>query len=162
MKAFVAVMGLMMVMPLQAEIYKCTVSGQTEFSDEPCAENAQTISIDIQQPDADAIQSQEAITAQFREESRVNQIHSLNKKNTLLENKIEQLQRERIAEIDSLRQRTYTTDDGRMATREQGLFEKMDKVDADYRQRVDQLRQEIKQNQQQRDRLLIQAPATRR
>ena len=40
-------------------------------------------------------------------------------------------------------------DDGRMATREHGLFEEMDNVDAEYQERIRQLEQEIQQNQQQ-------------
>ena len=38
---------LMRVMPNQAGIYKCTQNGHTGFSDQPCADKAQSISIHI-------------------------------------------------------------------------------------------------------------------
>lgn len=149
MNALIAVLGLCLALPLQAEIYKCSKNGATEFSDKPCAANAETVELELSEPDADAIKTQQAITETFREESRVNQIHSLNAKNDVLEAKIEQLQQDRQTELERLRQRTYDAGDGRIATREHGLFEKMDQVDADYQQQIQQLKQEIQLNQQQ-------------
>ncbi|MTI62986.1 DUF4124 domain-containing protein [Methylophaga sp.] len=141
--------SLLLPLPLQANIFKCTVNGNTLFSDRPCADNAVRVEIEARQPDETAVISQQAITQRFQEESRVNQVHSLKQKNKLLSAKIDQLQQDRQRELDRLRQRTYTSDDGRIATREHGLFEEMDRLDAEFQQQIQDLKQEVQHNQQQ-------------
>lgn len=142
-------MALSLTLPLQADIFKCTVDGNTLFSDQPCADNAVRLEIEARQPNDKAVASQQAITQRFREESRVNRVHSLKQKNNALSARIDQLQQDRQTELDHLRQRTYTSDDGRMATREHGLFEEMDRLDAEFQQQIQDLKQEIQHNQQQ-------------
>lgn len=149
MKRVAMLLVLMLVLPVQAEIFKCTVNGNTTFSDQPCAEDAEAISLKLRQPDTEAVNAQQAVTQDFQEASRINRIHTLKRKNEVLTARIDQLQQERQAELDALRKRTYLMDDGRMATREHGLFEEMDNVDAEYQERIRQLEQEIQQNQQQ-------------
>lgn len=147
------VLAVLLALPLQADIFKCTVNGNTQFSDQPCADNAVRVDIDTRQPGEDAVESQQAITQRFQEESRINQVHSLKQKNETLAIRIDQLQQDRQTELNRLGQRTYTSDDGRMATREQGLFEKMDRLDAEFQQQIQDLKQQIQHNQQQIHRL---------
>lgn len=135
-----------MVIPVQAEVYKCTVSGRTEFSDQPCSEQAEKIELKVTQPEQDAIERQQAITATFEEESRVTEIHTLNQKNDHLAAEISRLERQRDAELEELSARTYITEDGRMATSEHGLFQRMDEVEAHYQQQVEQIQYQIRKN----------------
>ena len=135
-----------MVIPVQAEIYKCTINGRTEFSDQPCSEQAEKIDLKVSQPQQTAIEQQQAITATFEEESRVTQIHSLNQHNDDLESEIIRLEQQRDAELEELSARTYITEDGRMATSEHGLFQRMDEVEADYQQQLEQIQQQIQKN----------------
>lgn len=147
MKALLASFVLLLSLPLQAEIFKCTINGSVSFTDKPCGDNAETVTLEINQPDAEAVKNQQSITQRFEQDTRVNQKQSLRQKNEALTAKIDLLQQQRQRELDSLRQRTYTTEDGRMATREHGLFEKMDKVDSEYQQQIQQLRQQIRANE---------------
>lgn len=147
-------------LPIQAEIYKCTVNGNTEFSDQPCSDNAETVTVDVRKPDQQAIENQQEITATFEEESRVHEIHALNQRNDALEAEILRLQQEREAELEALRARTYDYGDGSIATKEHGLFEKMDQVDADYQQKIEQVQRKIRQNQNRLQTLYQQAPAS--
>ncbi len=153
MKAALLLMGLMLVLPVSADIYKCRISGNTSFSDQPCGEHAETVEIDSRQPNQQAVQEQQAITQRFQEESRLNQVHDLKRRNDALSARIDHLQQERETELNQMRQRTYITDDGRMATREHGLFEQMDRVDAEYQTRIQDLKQEMQNNQQKIHRL---------
>lgn len=137
------------VIPVQAEVYKCTVSGRTEFSDQPCSDQAQKIEIKVTQPEQTAIDEQRAITATFKEESRVTEIHTLNQQNDHLEAEISRLERQRDAELEELSARTYITEDGRMATSEHGLFQRMDEVTAEYQTAIELIRQQIQRNQNQ-------------
>jgi ubiquinone biosynthesis protein UbiJ len=137
------------VIPVQAEVYKCTVNGRTEFSDQPCSDQAQKIEIKVTQPEQTAIDEQRAITATFEEESRVTEIHTLNQQNDHLEAEISRLERQRDAELEELSARTYITEDGRMATSEHGLFQRMDEVTAEYQTAIKLIRQQIQRNQNQ-------------
>ena len=139
----------LMSLPLQAEIFKCSVHGQTEFSDKPCAEQAEKIELKVTQPEQAAIEEQKAITATFEEESRVTEIHALNQKNDDLEAEIIRLQQQRDNELRALSARTYTTEDGRMATTEHGLFQKMDEVEAHYQNQIELIKQQINSNKSQ-------------
>ena len=142
-------LGFLLAMPLKADIFRCTVNGHTSFSDQPCCEQAETIEIDKRQPDPHAVETQQTITRRFQEESRINQLHELKSRNNHLSVRIEQLQQDRHSELEQLRLRTYTTGDGRIATKEQGLFEKMDKLDTEYQQQIRDLKQQIQDNQRQ-------------
>jgi ubiquinone biosynthesis protein UbiJ len=137
------------VIPVQAEVYKCTVNGRTEFSDQPCSDQAEKIEIKVTQPEQTAIDEQRAITATFKEESRVTEIHTLNQQNDHLEAEISRLERQRDAELEELSARTYITEDGRMATSEHGLFQRMDEVTAEYQTAIELIRQQIQRNQNQ-------------
>ncbi|MEC9314936.1 MAG: DUF4124 domain-containing protein [Pseudomonadota bacterium] len=148
MRSAVILLGLMLALSVKADIYKCTVNGNTSFSDQPCSKQAEIIEIDSRKPDQQAVQNQQTITQRFREESRVNQVHALKRRNDELSSRIERLQQDRQTELNQLRQRTYTTEDGRMATREQGLFEQMDRVDAEYQQQIRDLKSQMQKNQQ--------------
>lgn len=148
MRSAVILLGLMLALSVKADIYKCTVNGNTSFSDQPCGKQAEIIEIDSRKPDQQAVQNQQMITQRFREESRVNQVHALKRRNDELSSRIERLQQDRQTELNQLRQRTYTTEDGRMATREQGLFEQMDRVDAEYQQQIRDLKSQMQKNQQ--------------
>lgn len=146
LQALIAVV-LLLAQPLQAEIYKCSIDGETVFSDSPCSEQAETVIIDIQRPDQQTIEKQQSITATFEEESRFNQIRQLNQRNYELEAEIITLQQQREDELALLRQKTDTLEDGRMATREHGLFEQMDRVEAQYQQKIERAREAIRRNQ---------------
>lgn len=137
------------VIPVQAEVYKCMINDQVEFSDQPCSEQAEKIELKVAQPEQIAVDQQQAITATFEEESRINQIHSLNQKNDQLEAEILRLEQQRDAELRTLSARTYTTEDGRIMTSEHGLFQKMDEVAAHYHQAIESLKQRINSNQNQ-------------
>jgi ubiquinone biosynthesis protein UbiJ len=134
------------VIPVQAEVYKCTINGHTEFSDQPCSEQAKKIEIKITQPKQRAIDEQRAITATFEEESRVTEIHTLNQQNDHLEAEISRLERQRDADLEELSARTYMTEDGRMATTEHGLFQRMDEIEAQYQQQLEQIQHQIRKN----------------
>lgn len=153
MRALLALALCCVALPAEADIFKCQVNGGIEFSDKPCSDKAETVTLDVKQPEPEAVKIQQSITDTFREESRVNLIHDLHEKNDALETKIDQLQRERETELDSLRARTYPTEDGRIGTREHGLFEKMNQVDHDYQQQIETLRSQIRLNQEQLNRL---------
>jgi len=146
------------VIPVQAEVYKCTLNGQTAFSDQPCSEQAEKIDIKVKQPEQTAIDEQQAITATFEEESRVSQIHSLNQQNDQLEMEIIRLGQQRDSELEALSARTYITEDGRMATSEHGLFQKMDEVEARYQQQVEQIQYQIQKNKTALQALYREAP----
>jgi hypothetical protein len=147
------------VIPAQAEVYKCTVNGRAEFSDQPCSEQAEKIELKVIQPEQAAVEDQQAITATFEEESRVTEIHALNQKNDDLEAEIIRLQQQRDNELRALSARTYTTEDGRMATTEHGLFQKMDEVEAHYQQQVEQIQVQIRNNKKALQSLYQHAPA---
>lgn len=149
MRSAVLLLGFILVLPVKADIFKCTVNGYTSFSDQPCGEQAETIEIDSRKPDQQAVQNQQMITQRFQEESRVNQVHELKRRNDQLSARIDRLQQDRQTELNQLRQRTYSTEDGRMATREQGLFEQMDRVDAEYQRQIRDLKSQMQDNQQQ-------------
>ena len=149
---------MLMVLPVHADIFKCTINGNTEFSDQPCSKDAQTIELRHQKPDSKAIEQQQAITATFEEESRVNRIHRLNQKNDDLEAEIMALEERRRTELDQLRTKTYITDDGRIVSTEHGLFQKMDDVNAAYQQQIDQRKQQIAENKHSLTSLYRQAP----
>lgn len=148
----------LMVLPLQAEVYQCKLNGHTEFSDQPCSEQAQIIELKVQQPQQAAIDAQKAITATFEEESRVNEIYSLNQRNQELEAEIRLLQQQQNAELASLRAKTYTTEDGRIVSTEPGLFKKMDQVVVQYQQQILQVKQQIEQNKSSLNQLFQRAP----
>lgn len=149
MNPAVCLLTLLLVLPVQAEIFKCTTNGNTTFSDQPCAKDAQTITLKHRQPDTSAIEAQQAITEHFREESRISRIHALKQENEALADQVEQLQQDRQRELDRLRERTFLMDDGRVATREHDLFEKMERLENEYQQRIRQLEQNIRHNEQQ-------------
>lgn len=159
MSRFWACLLCVMIMPVQAELYKCTINGITEFSDQPCSEQAEQIDLKVTQPEQTAIEQQQAITATFEEESRVNQIHSLNQHNEHLEAEIVRLEQLRDAELEELSARTYITADGRMATTEHGLFQRMDEVEAQYQQQVEQIQSQIRKNNAALQVLYRKAPA---
>lgn len=150
--------GLFLALPpLQAQIYQCTTGGETLFSDSPCSDQAETITIDIRQPDQQAIEKQQSITATFQEESRFNQIRQLNQHNDELEAEIIRLQQQREEELALLRQKTYTTGDGRIVTREHGLFDRINRLDALYQQKIEQVLQTIRGNEKRLQMLYLEA-----
>lgn len=159
MRRYWLVLSLLIALPLKAEIYKCTINDQTVFSDSPCSDQAETVTIEIQQPDHQAIERQQSITATFKEESRFNQIRQLNQQNDQLKAEIGQLQQQREDELALLRQKTYALEDGRIGTREHGLFQQMDRVEAFYQQKIEQLQHTIQDNQKRLQTLYRQAPA---
>jgi SMC interacting uncharacterized protein involved in chromosome segregation len=134
-------------LPLQAEIFKCTVHGQTEFSDKPCAEQAEKVELKVIQPQQSDVDEQQAITRTFREESRINDIHILKQRNVQLEADIRQLQQSHDEELKLLRDRTQLTDDGYMVTSEYGLFDEMNALTARYQQQIEQIQSEIEHNE---------------
>lgn len=131
-----------------AEVYKCEKNGAVEFSDQPCSEQAQTIRIEVHQPDPDAVSAQQSLTATFEEESRISEIRQLDQRNDELEQQMHQAQQQHQVEMQKLQDRTYDFGDGRVATREYGLFEKMDQLDAQHQQNMQSLQQQIKKNEQ--------------
>ena len=131
-----------------AEVYKCEKNGAIEFSDQPCSAQAQTIRIEVRQPDPDAVSAQQSLTATFEEESRISEIRQLNQRNDELELQMRQEQQRHQEEMQKLQARTYDFGDGRVATREYGLFEKMDELDARHQQNMQSLQQQIKKNEQ--------------
>lgn len=135
--------------PVQAEIYKCMVHGQTEFSDQPCSDQAEKIELKVTQPQQAGVDEQQAITRTFKEESRVYDIHTLKQRNEQLEADIRQLEHSHDEELKQLRARTQLTDDGYMVTSEYGLFEEMNALTARYQQQIQQLQTEIELNERQ-------------
>jgi hypothetical protein len=135
-----------LVFPVQADIYKCEINGQIEFSGQPCADNAERIELKVRQPSAKAIAEQEARTESFQEESKFSDINSLNRQNDALEAQIAALEKERQTVLAVMGTKTYQVDEDIIGTREHGLFKRMREIGADYDRKVDQLRQQIDQN----------------
>ncbi len=147
-RSLIALCLLWLSLPVAAtEVYKCKVNGAVTFSDQPCSEQAQTIHIDVREPGTEAVKAQQSVTATFEEESRVNEIRQLNQRNDELQQQMRQLQQQHQSEMQKLQARTYDYGDGRVATREYGLFEKMDKLDAQHQQNMQSLQQQIEKNQ---------------
>lgn len=140
-------LALLVVFPLQADVYKCTVNNTTTFSDHPCSDNAERIEIKTTPPATVDIETQQAITATFEEEARVSEVTRLNKENDDIEAEIIALQQQREAELERLRERTYQLDDGRMATSENGLFDKMNQVMVETKQKIEALQAVIRANE---------------
>ncbi|MCX4186537.1 DUF4124 domain-containing protein [Methylophaga sp. OBS4] len=147
MRFLTALLALVLVLPVQAEIYKCTVNGKTQFSDQPCSDKAEIIELKIRQPKAEDVTTQQQITQQFKEESRVNTIHSLHEENETLKAQITELEKQREAELEELSQRTYQYDDDTIATKEPGLFQKMNDVMASYQKKIRQIENRIRENE---------------
>jgi len=140
-------LAFLFVFPLQADVYKCTVNNTTTFSDQPCSDNAERIEIKITLPATVDVETQQTITATFEEEARVSEVTRLNKENDDIEAEIIALQQQREADLESLRERTYQLDDGRMATSELGLFDKMNQVMIDTKQKIEALQETIRANE---------------
>jgi len=132
---------------LAADIYKCNEHGNTVFSDQPCSDQAEKLALKLRQPQQQDIAKQQQLTATFEEESRINQIHLLNDKNAELEQQIKRLQQAQQAELEALAEKTYQTEDGRIATKEHGLFDRMDQLVEDYQQQIKKRQAEIKTNE---------------
>jgi hypothetical protein len=148
-RSFIALCPLLLSLSVSAaEVYKCEKNGAVEFSDQPCSEQAQTIRIEVHQPEPDAVSAQQSLTATFEEESRISEIRQLNQRNDELEQQMRQAQQQHQVEMQKLQDRTYDFGDGRVATREYGLFEKMDQLDAQHQQNMQSLQQQIEKNQQ--------------
>jgi hypothetical protein len=152
-KRWLCGLALLMSLPLQADIFRCQINGSTVFSDQPCADDARKIEVEVYQPDAAAVSEQQAITETFKEESRINRIHQLKQKNESLSRQISRLQESRDAELATLRERTYDYGNGYVATHERGLFQKMDQLDNEYDKQIEQLRLQIQHNTTQLDAL---------
>jgi hypothetical protein len=133
-------------LPVQAEIYKCEINGQIEFSGQPCAEDAERIELKVRQPSVKAIAEQKARTESFQEESKFSDIDSLNRKNDALEAQITALEKERQTVLADMREKTYRVDNDTIGTREQGLFKRMQAVGSDYDRKLDRLRQQVYEN----------------
>lgn len=140
-------LALLVVLPLQADVYKCTVNNTTTFSDQPCSDNAERIEIKTTPPATVDVETQQTITATFEEEARVNEVTRLNKENDDIEAEIIAIQQQREADLESLRERTYQLDDGRMATSEPGLFDKMNQIMIDTKQKIEALHAVIRANE---------------
>jgi hypothetical protein len=158
MRVLTVLFILMLGLPVQAEIYKCTVNGKTQFSDQPCSDKAEIIEIKIHQPEAEDVTTQQQITQQFKEESRVNTIHSLHKENETLKTQITELEKQREAELEELSQRTYQYDDDTIATKEPGLFQEMNDVMVSYQKKIRQIENLIQQNESTMSQLQQNAP----
>lgn len=144
-----------------ADIYKCNENGNTVFSDQPCSDKAEKLELKLRQPQQQDIAKQQLITATFEEESRISQIHLLNNKNAELEQQIKNLQQSQQTALKSLAEKTYQTEDGRIATKEHGLFKRMAQVFEDHQQKITQLQKEIKTNEDLLSDLHQQAPTKR-
>lgn len=142
-----------LALPTQAEIYKCVVNGQVEYSGQPCADDAEVVELKIKQPSKDAIAEQQARTESFQQEGKFSDINSLNKKNDELEAQISALKEESQAVLAEMGSKTYRVDDDTIGTREHGLFKRMRDVRADYDRKVNDLKQQIYQNELEIDRL---------
>ena len=78
----------------QAEVFKCVEAGKTVFSDQPCAENAEKLELNIYQPKSEDIKKQQQTTQQYQRDSQHNAFLTLRSKNESLEKQIVQLQKE--------------------------------------------------------------------
>ena len=56
----------------QAEVFKCVEAGKTVFSDQPCAENAEKLELNIYQPKSEDIKKQQQTTQQYQRDSQHN------------------------------------------------------------------------------------------
>lgn len=149
--SFSLVMSLALLsvsLTVQADIYKCVVNGNTVFSDQPCAENAEKLELEIRQPQQQDIDKQQLLTATFEEESRVNHIHALHTENKQLEQQIKDLESAQQQEFKALAEKTYRTEDGKIISTEHGLFDKMNAVATQYQKMIAQLQAKIKTNEQ--------------
>lgn len=138
---------LLIIFPLQAEVYKCTANGSTTFSDQPCSDNAERIEIKTTPPATIDIETQQEMTLAIEEESRVSDIKALNQKNDELVLEINRLQKQSELDLEALREKTYQLDDGRMATSDPTVFAEMNQVVAVTKQKTEELKAMIRVNE---------------
>lgn len=147
---------------VNADIYKCSVNGNTVFSDQPCSEKAEKVELNLNKPKQQDIDRQKQLTDTFEEESRITNIHTLHQKNKMLKQQIKTLEQKQQAELATLREKTYRTDDGMVVSTEQGLFKKMDELVASYQNAISELQSKIDHNNQTLSRLHQQNPKNRK
>jgi len=68
MRHMLVILTLLFGLPAEAAIYKCTVNGQTVFSDKPCAADAKEIEVKVYRPDQGAAEEVEARTKRLQEQ----------------------------------------------------------------------------------------------
>lgn len=147
MKLIVGLLLLGITLPGQAEIYKCTVNGKLQFSDQPCSDKAEVVELKLYQPKAEDINEQQQITQRYKEDSRVNEIESLKEKNEKLKEEITRTAKQWDAEMKALNEKTYPVSDTEIGTREPDLGKQKRAVRDKYQQKIEQLQDEISRNE---------------
>lgn len=131
-----------------AEIFKCVINGNTVFSDEPCADNAEQLKLNVYQPKAEDISKKHETTARYQQDSKVNEIQTLQQTNENLQNQIQQLKQQANTELQALKAKTYRYSDTQVAATEHGVFEQMNAVMTNYQVKIEDVRARIVQNEQ--------------
>ncbi len=147
MKLVQCIVLLLITSAVEADVFKCEVNGKTIFSDAPCAEHAETIEMKVYQPKAEDIKKQQQTTQQYQRDSKHNAFLALRAQNETLEKQIIGLQKEHDQKLKAMRGKTYRSGNY-VATKEHGLFKRMRQMSVEYLARIEQIRKQIKQNEQ--------------
>lgn len=143
------VISLFIVLPVQADIYKCEETGYIHYQDKPCASGSEKVELDLYQPSKEEIEQQNKRTAAYNENSRIYQINQLKQKNRELEKQKKTLELENKAKYDEMQNQTYDVGNGMVATRDPTLLENMRVILEQHSQQLKSLQREIDKNRYQ-------------
>lgn len=151
-KALILISMLLISPVTQAEIFKCVGAGKTVFSDKPCADDAEKLELKLYKPKAEDIEKQQQTTQQYQRDSRHNDFLSLRSENERLEKQITQLQKEHDQKLKEMSGNIYRSGEY-IATKEHGLFKRMRQVSAEYKNKIEQVENQIESNKAKMDQL---------
>lgn len=129
-------------MPAAAAVYKCTdKSGQTIFSGQPCAHNAEVVKVQTHTPSAEEVAKAQAAQAQVSDTlsnaSRQREIEDLERSISVKQSKMER-------ELEVLRYKQSTANNNLAGAQYYaGLATEMQAVTARYQGEIDSLRKQI-------------------
>jgi hypothetical protein len=129
----------------QAAVYKCVVNGKTEFSDTPCAPNAQVHELRVSKPsDADATAATVRLQQTIDNESLESRRRMADLQINYAESSLRSLEKERDSEIAFLKvKQGMASNNLAGATWEQALATEMQAVIMRYDSKIQAVREEI-------------------
>ena len=146
-------MALFLSFSIHADIYKCERNGTVQFQDKPCETHSEKLNLSITKPSSEAVNKQKALTEKFKSSSRVNQIEQLKQQNSQLSDQLISIQKDYETEYKLLTRKGYDLGNGKMATRDSLLLEKMKALSINTEKKRRTLEQKIQQNSHQIEKL---------
>lgn len=130
---------------VKADIFQCMLGGIVVFSDKPCAEDAEKITLSVYRPSQQAVDQQQQTTQQFEQKSMLHELQQLRDDRNKIRENLAQIQRDRKKALKVYTSQLYSVGDDKLATREQGLFQKMNLVAQEYDAKTRQTQKQLKQ-----------------